>query len=200
MPPRLLFSSHCFAVYGELFASQDVYSASFLPTALHICCHFITDIYLTLCACQDTLDKSHCYFVCFHTPEWKEKAENGLVFYFQQLFLLVWATEQQVCLSLSVFSVKEYLVSASSCVLARYSTFIQLAPAIKQKQHLNDSFFPPKATETGCYLLDLHFSWCSSAHLTEWLAVFLLPFSFVAASFFLFAVCLFSSIKLMTDV
>lgn len=42
------------AVYGELFASQDVYSASFLPTALHICCHFITDIYLTLCACQDS--------------------------------------------------------------------------------------------------------------------------------------------------
>lgn len=77
------------AVYGELFASQDVYSASFLPTALHICCHFITDIYLTLCACQDTLDKSHCYFVCFHTPEWKGKAENGLIFYFQQLFLLV---------------------------------------------------------------------------------------------------------------
>lgn len=31
------------------------------------------DIYLTLCACQDTLDKSHCYFVCLHTPEWKEK-------------------------------------------------------------------------------------------------------------------------------
>ena len=76
------------AVYGELFASQDVYSVSFLPTALHICCHFITDIYLTLCACQDTLDKSHCYFVCFHTPERKEKAENGLIFYFQQLFFI----------------------------------------------------------------------------------------------------------------
>lgn len=55
------------AVYGELFASQDVYSVSFLPTALHICCHFITDIYLTLCACQDTLDKSQLFCVLPHT-------------------------------------------------------------------------------------------------------------------------------------
>lgn len=60
------------AVYGELFASQDVYSPSFLSTALHICCHFITDIYLTPRACQGAVDKSHCYFVCFHTPELKE--------------------------------------------------------------------------------------------------------------------------------
>lgn len=138
-------------------------------------------------ACQDTLDKSHCYFVCFHTPEWKEKAENGLIFYFQQLFLLVWATAQQVCLSLSVFSVKENQVSVSCCVLSRYSTFIQLAPVIKQKLHLNDSFFPPKATETGCYLLDLQSACCRTAYLTEWLVVFLLPFSFVFVSFSLLA-------------
>lgn len=157
------------AVYGELFASQDVYSVSFLPTALHICCHFITDIYLTLCACQDTLDKSHCYFVCFHTPEWKEKPENGLIFYFQQLFLLVYATAQQVCLLLSIFPVKENQVSVRRCVLGWYSTFIHSAPAIKQKLHLNDSLFPPKATVTGCYLLDLQSTCRLCAYwLTDW--------------------------------
>lgn len=170
------------AVYGELFASQDVYSASFLPTALRICCHFITDIYLTLCACQDTLDKSHCYFVCFHTPEWKKKAENGLIFHFQPLFLLLEATALWVCLSLSIFSVKENQVSMSWCVLSRYSTFIQLPPAIKQKLHLNDSLFPPKATVTGCYLLDLQSAFCLCTYLTDWLAVFLCLFSFVSMS------------------
>lgn len=98
-------------------------------------------------ACQYTLDKSHCYFVCFHTPEWKEKAENGLIFYFQQLFLLLRAGTQQVCLSLSAFSVKVNQVSVSCCVLTRYSAFIKLASAIKHALHLNDSVFPPKARD-----------------------------------------------------
>ena len=77
--------------------------------------------------------------------------------------------QQQVCLSLSIFSVKGKQVSVSRC---RYSTFIQSPPAIKQKQHLNDSFFPSKATVTGCYLLDLQSAGCLCSRLTDWLAVF----------------------------
>lgn len=85
-----------------------------------------------------------------------------------------------MCLSPSIFSVKESLVSMSRCVLSRYSAFIPSPPAIKQKLHLNDSFFLPKASVTGCYLLDLQSACC----LREWLAVFLFLFSFVFMSVF----------------
>lgn len=78
-------------------------------------------------------------------------------------------TAQQVCLSTSIFSVKENEVWVNLCVLSRYSTFIQSAPAIKQTLYLNDSLFPPTATVTGCYLLDLSLPAVSGPiWLTDW--------------------------------
>lgn len=63
---------------------------------------------------------------------------------------------------------EENQVGASRCVLSGYSTFMQSPPAIKQKLYLNDSFFPPKVTVTGCYLLDLQSACCLAASLTDW--------------------------------
>lgn len=132
-------------VYGELFASQDVYSASFLPTALHICCHFITDIYLTLCGWQGTLDKSHCYFVCFHTPEWKEMQK--MVLFSTSCSYRYWYKQQhsKSVLSVSMFSVKENQVSVSWCVLSRYSTFIQSPPSNQTEVAFQWLFLPSQS-------------------------------------------------------
>lgn len=158
------------------------------------------------CVPAKTLDKAHCYFVGFHTPEWREKAENGLIFYFQQLFLLLQPAAQRVCLSPSIFSVKENQVSDSWCVLSRYSTFIQSSPAIKQKLHLNDSLFPPKATVTGCYLLDLQSACCLCVLI--WLTVGIsASFSFGSSAAFPDCLCtclcfwqqLFSNVHLTTE-
>lgn len=80
MPPRLLFSSHCFCSLWWIICFTGCLFCVIFSTALHICCHFITDTYLTLWACQDAVDKSHCCFVCFPTPEWKEEGGNWSYF------------------------------------------------------------------------------------------------------------------------
>lgn len=77
----------------------------------------------------------------------------------------------------------------SWCVLSRYSTFIQSAPAIKQKLHLNDCFFSSQSHSDRLLLVRppvCPLSLC--AYLTNWLAVFLSAFSFVSVS--IYSACL----------
>lgn len=147
----------------ELFASQDVYSASFLPTALHICCRFITDIYLTPCACRGAPDKSQLFCLLPHT--WVAGKGLRMFSFFPPSSYLYWYKQRHCSLFITkhIFSQRESVSSERVCT-QRHGAFTQSPPAIKQKL----SFFL-----TGCHLLDLQSARRLCSCLTDWVGIFL---------------------------
>lgn len=122
-------------------------------------------------ACQDALDKSHCYFVCFHKPACK--VEGRMVIFSTSssdfIFLLVQKAPQPLYHK-GYFQSKRIRFQLAGVYSVGTVHLFSHPPAIIQKLRLNDFFFPPKATVTGCYLLDLQSTCCLCAAF-DWLAV-----------------------------